>query len=152
LAAAVISLAAFLVAAIQPISSFFARFSRPQVTIQYPSAGMHMPNNTFGARGTEQHIPLSSDLWLVVRSGVEGRWYPVINLTISNGKWSINSDWICPASGLQDIQVYLVPNTDEEALFNYVKGGKHGISSLPPGAVLEATHAVNIASKSPANC
>jgi hypothetical protein len=156
LVAAAISLAALLVAAIQPVTSWINYLSRPKVNIQYPSDGMQAANNTFGAHGTAQDIPPSSDLWLVVRSGVEGRWYPVTHLTVSGGRWSIGRDGICPASGLQDIQIYLVPDTDEGGLFGYVRASKSqqalGMNSMPPGAVLEATHAVNVDSNSPTTC
>lgn len=154
--AAVVSFMALVISAIQPISSLADYILRPQVGIQYPSDGMRMANNTFNAHGTEERIPSSSDLWLVVRSGVEGRWYPVTRLSVSSGQWSIGDDVICPGSGLQDIQIYLVPDTGEEELFAYVRGSKSrqslGMDSMPPGAVLEATHAVNVAPNSSDGC
>lgn len=156
LAAVIAATLAFLVAAIQPMSSIVHYFSRPRVTIESPSNGMNMPNNTFGAWGTAQHVPPTSDLWLVVRSGVEGRWYPIYNLSADGGKWAIRNDRICPGSGLQDIQIYLVPNMDEGELFSYIKGDSAqqglGINSMPPDAVLEATSSINVAGNSRTSC
>ena len=144
LCAVIAATLAFLVAAIQPVESVVHHFTRSQVTITFPAAGTHLPDNTFGAWGTAADIPASSDLWLVMRSGVESRYYPTINLTLgSDGKWSIRRDVMCPAPGLQDVQIYLVPNTDENDLFDYVRSSASktgaGINSMPADAVLEAS-------------
>jgi hypothetical protein len=145
---------ALLVSLIQPVSSLTHYLNRPRVAIKFPANGANEPNNTFGSSGIASNIPTSSDLWLVVRSGVEGRYYPVDNLTLANNKWSIPGDWICPASGRQDIQIYLVPNTDENDLFDYTRGRgpHHGINSMPSQAVLEASHAIKVAANSQKSC
>jgi len=50
---------------------------RPQVSIIWPANNEKMAYNTFGANGTAKNIPDNSDLWLFLRSGIEGRWYPI---------------------------------------------------------------------------
>lgn len=113
LGALVISIIALVVAAWQPIIvPAIDHFRDPRVTFTYPKPGTRLATNIFGAWGTASHIPASSALWLIVRSGIEGRFYPVRNLPVSNGTWTIGSRWICPAPGLQDLQIYLVPNSD----------------------------------------
>jgi hypothetical protein len=156
LVAVIAASVACLVSAIKPAQSVMHYLARPRVTIGYPLPGSDMPNNTFGAWGKASNIPASSELWLVVRSGVEGRYYPVDNLAIVNGTWSIRSNRICPGAGLQDIQVYLVPGTGGNALFDYIRGSAAnqgtGINSVPPQAVLEATSNVEVAGSSEKSC
>lgn len=154
LCAVIAATLAFFVSLIQPAISLTHYMTRPRVTIESPAAGISEQNNTFGSWGAARGIPASSDLWLVVRSGVEGRYYPIDNLTLMDGKWSIRSNWICPAGGLQDIQVYLVPNTDENDLFDYIRsrGPHQGINSMPSQAVLEASSDVQVAGNPRPSC
>jgi hypothetical protein len=154
LCAVIAATLAFLVSAMQPVQSAVRHFTRPRASIIFPQDGARLPDNTFGAWGTSGNIPASSDLWLVIRSGIEGRYYPAINLTLaSNGTWGIQSNRMCPATGLQDVQVYLVPNTDENDLFAYIRSSAAktgtGINSMPADAVLEASSGVVVGNSRP---
>jgi hypothetical protein len=156
LAAVIAASAACVIAAIQPGAALWHWLHKAGVSITYPANDESMPNNTFGAWGTAANIPPSSDLWLIVRSGVEGRYYPTHNLQVVRGHWAIGAGKICPGAGPQDIQVYLVPNTDENDLFAYIRGGARtrngGMNSVPADAVLEASHQVQVAGTSAKYC
>jgi hypothetical protein len=89
-----------------------------------------------------RRVPLNTDLWLVLRAGVEGRWYPVSLISVHNGPWTVKSRFITPATGPQELDLILVPVTDDAQFIDYLKikeqtGADPGISSLPPLAVLE---------------
>jgi hypothetical protein len=157
LSAVIVAGLALLISAVQPIAAAAHYFERPRVSIAFPSTGAHLDDNRFGASGSASHIPPSSDLWLVIRPGIEGRYYPTINLTLNaNGSWHVGPDQICPAPGVQDIQVYMVPNTDENDLFGYRRSGAAkkgaGMNSMPAGAVLEASSNVVVAANMHTGC
>jgi hypothetical protein len=122
---------------------------RPQVSIRWPGNNDKLVNNTFGANGTAEAIPSDADLWLMVKPALEGRWYPVERLPITNDKWNISRRQICPASGLQELVIYMVPGSDEGPLWNYEKNIKTtqksvGINSVPLDSVVEATSLVQV--------
>lgn len=109
-----------------------------------PAAAFAEPVNgsaqtsSLGASGTAHNIPLSDDLWLAVRSGIEARWYPVERLVVQNGHWSVGPGIIWPASGTQELQIIMLSDSDEASFINYVQAHnlQHknpGLSNLPPG-------------------
>jgi hypothetical protein len=115
-----------------------------------------MSTNTFGAGGTASHIPESDDLWLVVRSGIEGRWYPDARLAPEDGAWRLQPRELCPASGPQELEVWLVPQTADGELIAYRKaldaGQAPGLNSMPPTATLEAVASISVARKRSPHC
>ncbi len=129
---------------------------RPQAAIIAPVSGVRVLNNTFGANGTARNIPADSELWLVVKSGVEGRWYPWGPLSVSGGRWAVPPDRICPGYGPQYLQVFKVTDTETGDLFAFIRGSqslqRQGINSLPPGAVLEASTRVIVGEDSRKFC
>jgi hypothetical protein len=119
---------------------------RPRAAITSPFPGEHVPNNTFGVTGTATSIPANDDLWLVVRAGIQGRWYPIRRVLVTDGKWAVGPNKLCPQPGPHDIEIFLVPNNGGGQFFAYV-GSKAqseglGIDSIPPTAVLEAVSQV----------
>ncbi len=136
--------------------SIYHGMNRPKSAISLPVSGTRERTNIFGAAGTAQNIPPSSDLWLVVRGGVRGTWYPYNRLPVSDGRWRVPARRLCPGAGPQDIEVYLVPDTDETELFDFIHSTaarqSKGISSLPPGSVLEAVSSVDVAAKGEPSC
>jgi hypothetical protein len=108
-----------------------------------------MADNTFGAHGTASYISADSDLWLIVRSDGDGRWYPTERLQISNGSWNVPKNQICPAPGYQELVIYSIPDSEEGPLFTYLnsKAGREGlgINNVPIGSVLMASATVNVA-------
>jgi hypothetical protein len=124
-----------------------------QATISSPLTSTKEPDNLFGANGFAQNIPSNMELWLVVKSGVEGRYYPLEPLQIDNdGGWNIPNAKICPALGSQIIQLYLVPKAAEGSLSTYaLDGTKHlaGIRSMPTGSVREAQSSVTVLALNP---
>ena len=131
-------------------------FTRAQASIIQPVNNARVPDNTFGARGSAENIPSDSDLWLIIRSGIEGRWYPVELLHVVNGMWQVGENQMCPASGLQELIIYLVPDSDEGQLFAYKRSaaGKNstGINSVPPDSVVKATAYVQVPQKAKTGC
>jgi hypothetical protein len=95
-----------------------------------------------GATGVARNIPINSDLWLALRAGAEGRWYPVAWIPSRNGPWTVPPQYVTPALGRQELALIIVPVTDDAQFIDYVKlkhqtGADPGISSLPPLAELK---------------
>jgi hypothetical protein len=126
----------------------FIIWDGPHATITWPTNNEKITDNTIGVRGTAKNVPNDSDLWLFLRSGVEGRWYPIKRLRVTNGKWFIGRKWICPVVGVQELIVYLIPDSEEGQLFAYQNSGAEtqgvGLNSIPPYATVEATAYVEI--------
>jgi hypothetical protein len=122
---------------------------RPQASITRPIKNSKMASNKFGTYGTAAHIPADSDLWLIVRSDGDGRWYPTELLQVANGTWHVSDTSICPAPGFQELVVYMIPDSAESPLFSYINSnaGKRGlgINSVPVGSVVMASAIVNVA-------
>jgi hypothetical protein len=99
-----------------------------------------------GATGTAHNKPSDEDLWLVKRSGIEGRWYPVGRLLVkSDGSWTVPA--LSPALGQQELYVILVPITEDAQFIDYVNNLANsdlGISSLPPASMVEAVSSINV--------
>jgi hypothetical protein len=114
-----------------------------------PTDGSTQPSN-LGATGTATNIPRDDDLWLVIRSGIEGRWYPVSRIVPQdNGVWKIPRDVIQPAKGFQEIEVIMLSDSDEAQFIDYVKqrmatGADLGLSSIPSVHMLEAVARITV--------
>lgn len=123
-------------------------FRRPQATITSPSPDEVMPNNTFGAAGTARNIPQGSDLWIVVRSGDEGRWYPDGRIIVRGNKWTYARWQLCTGYGVQYLQVFLVTFSAEKDLFSFIRSSarqqEKGVNSMPPGARLEYSRRIKV--------
>jgi hypothetical protein len=109
----------------------------PSVVIRAPSAH-EVVKAQFDAQGYSKHVSNSEDLWLIVRSGIEGRWYPVCRLQkLSGHAWKTTDNAIQPALGWQQIYVFEIPETADAVLIDYVnheiKPG-NGLSGLPSEA------------------
>jgi hypothetical protein len=129
--------------------------NRPQASISWPNEQAKIPNNAFGAQGTAHHIPTDSDLWLIVRSGIEGRWYPDERLTVTDGSWQVPKNMICPASGPQELVIYLVPDSAEGSLFAYKRSAAQkglGMNSVPIGSTVMALVTVHVANSKRTGC
>ncbi len=91
------------------------------------------------------------DLWLVVKSGVEGKYYPLESLHVEDNGWNVPERKICTALGSQIIQLYLVPKTADGSLYTYaLDGSQHlvGIGAMPTGSVREAQAQINVSGSS----
>ena len=108
---------------------------KPSVTIDAPSPRKTI-KSPFGANGTWSHVSASDDLWLIVRSGIEGRWYPVGRLPkLPDHTWKTAGNAIQPALGAQQIEIFRVPETADATLINYINGrADPGLSGLPAEA------------------
>jgi hypothetical protein len=98
----------------------------PRMTVRSP----------FDVHGEWNNITPAEDMWLMVRSGNEGRWYPVERLQKdANGKWATTGKAIQPAIGLQEIEILQVPVTADGTLIDYIKNlqkrGDPGLNSPP---------------------
>ena len=157
LAALTIAIISSLAAAFAiPVYNFVKLHLHPpqiQATISSPIPSTKEYDNLFGANGFAQNIPSNMELWLVVKSGVEDKYYPLEPLVIDNdGGWNIPNAKICPALGSQVIQVYLVPKAEEGSLSTYsLDGTNHlaGIPSMPTGSVREAQSRVTVLALNP---
>jgi hypothetical protein len=147
---AIIALLGVLISLVSLADDLWERRHRPQVTIHDPANNSTPANRDFGASGSANNIPSGSDLYLMIRPSIEGRWYPVARLTIKEGgSWAIPKGVIDPASGSQEIQVFSVPINDAAQLLEYVNmrrktGDDPGISGLPSSAALKAYSHVNV--------
>jgi hypothetical protein len=125
---------------------------RPQASISSPVNNAKIPNNTFGADGSAEHIPDNFDLWLIVRSEIGGQWYPIQRLRVVNGSWQVGQEKICPTEGPEQLEIFLVPDTGEEQLFNSQSSNalphSRGITSLPPYSTIEAISNIEVTSSS----
>ena len=134
-----------LVVAVQPYAhAAWNHFAGPQATITAPADGSTEQNQDFGASGTAKHISRDDDLWLVIRSGIEGRWYPVTRIIPgSDGGWVVPRQVIQPAKGRQEIQVIRLSISDEAQFIDYVNRrasnrSDPGLSTIPSVHKLEA--------------
>ena len=131
-----------LLVAVTPVAThFWEGLHSVHATITTPATGsVYHASEDPGATGTGHNKPSDDDLWLVKRSGIEGRWYPVERLLIqSDGQWTVPA--LHPALGQQELYVILVPITEDAQFIDYVKNlgrSDPGISSLPPGSVVKA--------------
>ena len=127
-----------------------AYLRRPQASITWPANYDKMKNDTFNAYGTASNIPAGSDLWLMVRPILEVRWYPVQRLRIVNGRWYVPKRLICPASGLQELMIYEIPDSEESQLLTYQGAGNPqvikgtGLDRVPPDSVVKAAVTVQV--------
>jgi hypothetical protein len=137
-------------AAVTPyVSDVVKHFTGPRATIIMPVDGSTHPRS-FGATGTAANIPRDDDLWLVIRSGIEGRWYPVSRIVPqANGAWTIPRGVIQPATGFQEIEVIMLSDSDEAQFIDYVNqrmktSADPGLSSIPSVYSLEAVVRITV--------
>jgi hypothetical protein len=146
---AAIAVIALGIAATPSVSDVVKHFTGPRATIAMPAEGSTQPGN-LGATGTATNIPRDDDLWLVIRSGIEGRWYPVSRIVPqANGVWTIPRDVIQPAKGFQEIEVIMLSDSDEAQFIDYVNqristGADPGLSSIPSVYSLEAVVRITV--------
>jgi hypothetical protein len=140
-----------LLVAVQPYAyDAWNHFAGPRATITGPVDGSTEPNQDFGASGTAKHIPRDDDLWLVTRSGIEGRWYPVTRIVPdAEGKWVVPKNVIQPAKGFQEIEVIRLSISDGAQFIDYVNrrttnGSDPGVSSIPSIYELEAVARITV--------
>lgn len=98
--------------------------------------------------GDSEHVPDNSDVWVVVRGIAEGRWYPTTR--VSDDEWTTENTALRMATGRQDVYLYLVPISRDQALIDYVKTLNisrtknreidPGLSAIPEGDVLQVLH------------
>ena len=137
-----------LVVALTPVATHFWRsLHSVHATITTPATGsVFHASEDHGATGTAHNKPSDEDLWLVKRSGIEGRWYPVGRLLVkSDGSWTVPA--LSPALGQQELYVILVPITEDAQFIDYVNNlanSDPGISSLPPASMVEAVSSINV--------
>jgi hypothetical protein len=141
-----------LVVAVAPVAiHFWEILHSVHATITTPTTGsIYHANKDPGATGTARNKPSDEDLWVVKRSGIEGRWYPAERLHIkSDGTWTTGP--LRPGLGEQEFYVILVPITEDAQFIDYVNNLVHsnyksdpGVSSLPPDSKVEAVSSVTV--------
>lgn len=146
---AIVAVIALIIAALPYAADVWRHFSGPSAAITEPAPGSVQPNNMFGAQGTSRNIPDGDDLWLVVRSGIEARWYPVTRIVPVNGPWIVGGGLIRPALGSQIIELIMLSDSNEASFINYVKALQlkqlnPGLSSLPNGYTLLASAQIQV--------
>ena len=102
------------------IEALFA--ASPEADFVYPNPSTTTAPAGFSVSISSNNVPVSSDLWFIVRAGTQHEWYP-FDLINPNGTWSIAD--ICPATGKQILQIWLVPDSQESTLLTYLDS-KHG--------------------------
>ncbi len=151
-----IAVVALLIALAPYLEHFVSYLERPGAAISSPVDGEHVANNTFGVTGTAANIPADDDLWLVIRSGIQGRWYPVKRLLVTDGRWAVRRGTICPQPGPHDIEVFLVPDNGGGQFFSYLgstaQSEGQGIDSIPPAAVLKAVSSIIVPAHATPTC
>jgi hypothetical protein len=136
-----------LATAISPlIRSFIGHLNQPRVGISMPSAHLVSTSRGFNVSGTDQDIPDDDDLWLVLRAP-NNFWYPIARLKAVEGNWSVGAHELCflLGSGVQDVQVWLVPDTVEGPLINSLSANTRiQLEAMPPGSTLEVHRTVRV--------
>jgi hypothetical protein len=144
-----ISIIALFIASLPYLSDAVEHFTGPRAAITTPADGSTPPSD-FGATITAANIPRDDDLWLVIRSGIEGRWYPVRRIVPpANGVWTIPRGVIRPAKGLQEIEVMMLSDSDEAQFIDYVNrreatGNDPGLSTIPSIYSLKAVTRITV--------
>ncbi len=144
-----ISIIALLVASLPYLSDVVKHFTGPRAAITMPADGSTQPSN-FGATITAANIPHDHDLWLVIRSGIEGRWYPIRRIVPpASGVSTIPRGVIRPAKGFQEIEVMMLSDSDEGQFIDYVNrreatGIDPGLSTIPSVYSLEAVTRITV--------
>jgi hypothetical protein len=151
-----ILIVAFVVLVLPYLQHWVSSQWRPQASILSPANNARIADNTFGANGSAKYIPDNSDLWLIVRSGIQGRWYPIQRLRVVNGSWQVGRKRICPTPGPQQLELFLVPDSEDEQLFNYqsssVQLHSEGITSVPPDSTVEAISNIEVLKTTSSSC
>jgi hypothetical protein len=148
---------AALITAATPIGlGLWHRWESPDAAIVSPANGAKVANNTFAVSGTAEHIPQGDDLWLIVRAGDQGQWYPAAHIVVDGSRWRVGKDLVCPGSGIQDLVVFLIPAIDDQQLFSYMSGSEQSRSepvlSLPPQSAFEASANIDVPAYAQPSC
>jgi hypothetical protein len=94
------------------------------------------------------------DLWLLVRAP-GNFWFPIAKIE-SGSPWSVAAHMICyrMGPGMQDLQVWMIPDTTDGPLINYmnISNSTSPITQLPPGSMLETQLAVRVPNNIHVSC
>jgi hypothetical protein len=126
-----------------PAFSLYEKWSAtpPEADFVSPNSSLNAIPAGFLVSVKSNNIPDSSDLWFIVRSGSQAEWYPWA-LMSSNETWSLEN--VCPGTGEQILQVWLVPDSQESVLLEYVSthhsSYTQGLLNLGSSSASELTH------------
>jgi hypothetical protein len=121
-------------------------FLAPQAAIDAPVNGEIFPTNRIAIRGTAGHVPADSDLWLSA-SGPSDEVYPIAELQVSSGQWSVTEKQACfrIGPGSQRIDVWISPDTNDGPFVAYMqKNNSFGFSSVPVGFIKLSQVNINV--------
>jgi hypothetical protein len=112
-------------------------FREPNAAIEAPKNGQAFATNRIAVNGTAGNIPADSDLWLSV-SGPSDQVYPIAELQVKAGKWSVTEKQACFRIGpaQQRIDIWLSPDTSDGEFVGYMQGNhSYGFNSVPAGFI-----------------
>jgi hypothetical protein len=115
--------------------SYQRYFEEPRASIDFPKNGQSFATNQIAVDGTAAHVPTDSDLWLSV-SGPNDEVYPIAELQVSAGQWSVTEKQACfrIGPGSQRVDVWISPDTNDGPFVAYMqKNSPIGFSSVPLG-------------------
>jgi hypothetical protein len=129
-------------------------FTQPEVTISSPSANYVTTNKGFSVSGTARHISPDDDLWLIIRAPDDFS-YPVAQLDVVNGQWSVAAHKVCflLGPGSQNLQVWMMPETSDGPLvIDFARAHIQPITELPLQSSLETYVIIQVPSNAHVSC
>jgi hypothetical protein len=105
-------------------NDFLDKRNAPSATFVEPGNNERISGRTTEASGSAENIDRPESLWLVLRTSVDGYWYPSQRLTIQqDGEWKTRSEEPLVLAGLGEYEVYLYLATDSAnaSLVTYLK-------------------------------
>jgi hypothetical protein len=102
-----------------PVLSFFAArlADHPEADFISPNPSIKDVPAGFLVSVRSNNIPDSSNLFFVIRDESQAEWYPWAIMD-SNETWSLKD--VCAGTGMQTLQIWLVPDSQENALLYWI--------------------------------
>jgi hypothetical protein len=120
------------------------RFHAPSISIETPGEDEQISVQASAVTGFMANIPEDRDVWLLVRSSSEGRWYPIQTVEPQpDGSWQSEADALqLTDPGAYTLYAYLADFTASAEMKSYLteaqaSGVYPGLPSPPEGTTLE---------------
>ncbi len=94
-------------------NDFLDKRNAPSAAFVEPDNNERISGRTTEASGTAKNVDRDESLWLVLRTSVDGYWYPSQRLTIQqDGEWKTKSEEPLVLADLGEYEAYLYLATD----------------------------------------
>lgn len=118
------------------------RNSELHATFVQPTSGQAVHGETVPTQVTVENLGNDEDVWLVLRAGEQGRWYPIVRIQPDgSGAWmASDGEVVLGTTGTYQLLLYGVRPPEAGAMQEYVESaeanGHPGLTSLPVGVRL----------------